>query len=84
MMSVTALRCGSQAGNEFCSDFSQDTLKGYRRQVMTFIDNDMAIVSHQVIYFVFAYQALNHSDIEPAVGFVCLSFMSRAPPDRVA
>jgi hypothetical protein len=38
-MSVTALRCGSQAGNEFCSDFSQDAFKRYRGQVMTFIEN---------------------------------------------
>ncbi len=40
MMSVTALWSCGQSSNESRLDLSQDTLKGYCGQMMTFIDNE--------------------------------------------
>lgn len=69
MMTVTALRCGGQAGDEACSDFSQYTLEVHCGEMVAFIHNDMAIVGHQIIHFILAHDTLDHGNVELAVGF---------------
>ena len=68
VMAVTAMWCGGQAGDKTCPDRSQDALERYRRQVMAFVHDYMAIVGHQIIHAVFAHQALDHGNIESASG----------------
>src|SRR5260370_37896238 len=59
-------------------DLRQHTLERERRQMVTFIDNDMSVAGDEVIDSLLVKEALNHADIEAAVG---LAFPGPDLPD---
>lgn len=68
MMTVSPSRCCRQAGDVSRGHRPHHTLERDRRNVVTFIHDDMSIASDDIVDFAVANQTLNHRDIERAVG----------------
>src|ERR1700719_990922 len=61
-------RCG-QPSNKFRLCPASHLLKAVGRQMMAFVNNQMAIFGHTVVHCPLANQALNERDINHAAGF---------------
>ena len=68
MMAVLARDGSRQPGDEFRLRLAGDLLKTLGRKVVTFVDDEVAVVRHAVIDHALPHKTLNERDIERAGG----------------
>lgn len=64
VMTVLALRRGGQPDDVARLHLPQHLLEAHRREVVTFIDDDVAVVGHEVVHDLLAVQTLDDVDID--------------------
>ena len=70
MVPVLARHSCGQPGNKFRLCPTSHLLKAVGRQMVAFVNDQMAVFGYTVVNDAFAYQALNERDVNHAVGFL--------------
>jgi len=69
MVAVLTDRSSSQADHEFSLCLFHYLLKSERRKVMTFVNDDVAVIRYQIFCLAFPVKALNQCDINASGRF---------------
>jgi len=64
LMAIFSSRRSRQAGNIFGFDLPHDLLEAERRNMVAFINDDVAVLSDEVLHFTFAVETLKQSDVD--------------------